>query len=345
MTPSDRTAAQTALSTGRATYARLDQIRGPEDTAADLIELWGAVESAMRSMLGGSSLSGQALVREVRQRGLITLDQANTLVAFVDARNRVESVNYKPTLTDVSYARAGYDALTKALEQPIGQMVADASPKVGQESNVGVSGDTYQASNSYTPSPATGYTPVAETTRSPRRWLSIPVIASVTVILVVIGVLSYFLFGRSSYERDMARAIDLMQAGQTQLARAQFMRIVSEHPDATDPHVFLSRLARNEGDLVSARRELVTVIQREPTNGLALREMGMLLLAENNPALARNFLIRAVRADPKDLAAQGYLGCALVKLNRLEEAQRFLNRAGPGNWSSCNAALSQLPAR
>jgi hypothetical protein len=31
----------------------------------------------------------------------------------------------------------------------------------------------------------------------------------------------------------------------------------------------------------------------------------------------------------------GYLGCALARLNRFDEAQRFIGRAGTGAWSSC----------
>jgi hypothetical protein len=31
------------------------------------------------------------------------------------------------------------------------------------------------------------------------------------------------------------------------------------------------------------------------------------------------------------------LGCALLRLNRTEEGQRFLSRVGSGSWSSCAA--------
>jgi hypothetical protein len=42
-----------------------------------------------------------------------------------------------------------------------------------------------------------------------------------------------------------------------------------------------------------------------------------------------------VQADPTDKSAQGYLGCALMRLNRTSEGTTFLNRAGPGPWSNC----------
>ncbi len=357
MTPSDKIAAQTALNTGRATYSRLDQIRTPEDTAADLVELWGSVESAMRSMLGGSSLSGQSLVREVRQRGLISLDQANALVTFGDARARVDNVNYRPTLTDVGYARVGYNALTQALEQPLGQAPGQPSGSLGvPQGAFGVSPDTPPSYVSYAPgavqAPGAGVQPggagpqagshvlTDAPARAGRKKLSVPVIVTAVVILLAIAGLAYFFVYRSNaYEREMTRAIGLMQSGQTEAARASFIRIIGKHSDKSEPHVFLSRIARNEGDLVTARRELVTAIELDKQNGLAYREMGMLFLAENNPELARRFLVRALEVDKTDLAAQGYLGCALIKLNRIDEGEKFLTRAGPGNWSSCAAAI------
>jgi Flp pilus assembly protein TadD len=63
--------------------------------------------------------------------------------------------------------------------------------------------------------------------------------------------------------------------------------------------------------------------------------MGSLMLATNNPELARRFYIRAVEANPNDRVAQGYLGCALTRLGRHDEARRFLDRAGSGDWSVC----------
>jgi len=42
---------------------RLDRSREPEDRAADILELWQGTETALRALMGGSSLGGQALIR------------------------------------------------------------------------------------------------------------------------------------------------------------------------------------------------------------------------------------------------------------------------------------------
>ncbi|HVF40167.1 MAG TPA: tetratricopeptide repeat protein, partial [Gemmatimonadaceae bacterium] len=64
------------------------------------------------------------------------------------------------------------------------------------------------------------------------------------------------------------------------------------------------------------------------------------LFSAGNYEVARRFFVRAIESNPADKASQGYLGCALARLNRAQEAQAFLNRAGPGSWSSC---LPQRP--
>jgi Flp pilus assembly protein TadD len=107
--------------------------------------------------------------------------------------------------------------------------------------------------------------------------------------------------------------------------------------------VYLGRIAREEGDPVTAARELNTAVTLEPNNAMALREMGAHLLALGNFDLARRFYVRAVQQAPDDRLALGYLACTLNRLGRYEEAQRFAERAGPGEWTGCAAAPTPPP--
>jgi tetratricopeptide (TPR) repeat protein len=79
----------------------------------------------------------------------------------------------------------------------------------------------------------------------------------------------------------------------------------------------------------------VTAVRLGPENALALRELASVSFAQQNYDAARRFYIRAIQADPNDKLAEGFLGCSLVRLGRIDEGMRWISRAGPGAWSAC----------
>jgi Flp pilus assembly protein TadD len=165
--------------------------------------------------------------------------------------------------------------------------------------------------------------------------LSLPVLIGAAVVLVfIVGI--WFAFTRSGSSGDgMTAGIDAMKNGQRERARGEFARAAKDDPNASNPHVFLARISRDEGDLASARAQLDTALRLDPRNQIALREMGLVLFASKQYDLARRFLVRAVQANPQDRSAQGYLGCALMRLGRAQEGTNFINKAGNGAWQSC----------
>ena len=315
----------------------------------------------MRALLGGSSLSGQALVRELRQRGTINLEQANALASFWDAKSRAEDVAYKPTLTDVGFARAGYNELVRIVNetsnssQPASDSTAASTfAPGGVAAGAAAAAAAGRAPGATTPRPAGTATapaaePVVTSGSSPvarMRSRPLPMLVAGLILLLLAGAaIAYFTSGRSHYDADMANAVNLMQTGRTEAARSAFATVAHTYPDKAAPHVFLARIARNDSppDMNTARQELVTAIRIDPTYEPAQREMGVFQLADHNPSLARNFLTRAVQLAPGDSAAQGFLGCAMVRLNRMDLAQKFLARAGTGTWSSC-ATMAPTPS-
>jgi Tfp pilus assembly protein PilF len=170
--------------------------------------------------------------------------------------------------------------------------------------------------------------------------VSLPVlIGAVVVLLFIVGV--WFAFrGGSSSSDGLTAGIDAMKNGQRERARGEFAKAVKEDPNAATPHVFLARISREEGDLATARAQLDTALRLEPRNGIALREMGLILFAGKQYDLARRFFVRAVQANPQDRASQGYLGCALMRLNRVQEGTKFINTAGTGPWTACLQPLT-----
>ena len=346
--------------------SRLDGARSAEDRAADILELWQGTETALRALMGGSQLTGQGLIRELRQRELISLGQAYALLEFLGARDRSNRTTYKATDNDVVVAREGYRQLEAGLAtaafEPVAtppREMAPASPDYSRPPTPPPSAPqspyarpaapspppAYSAPPAYSPPPASSTPPpVTPTPSGPQpmyidRPSRIPANLWFIVALVVLlgaAVGGYALFARrSSPEKQMNEAIAAMQSGRREAARGSFSQIARENPDLATPHIFLSRMAREEGDLGTARRELETAIRLEPGNAVALREMGLILFSAGNYELARRFFVRALGINGEDRASMGYLGCALSRLNRFDEAQRFITRAGPGSWSTC----------
>lgn len=166
--------------------------------------------------------------------------------------------------------------------------------------------------------------------------LSLPVWIGIAIVALILIGGGYLLFGRSGSSSDNVNAgITAMRNGQMETARGQFAKAVSDNPNDATPHVFLARLARDQGDLATARAELDTALRLDPRNYNALREMGLVLFAGRQYDLARRFFVRAVQANPQDRASQGYLGCALMRLGRVQEGTKFINNAGSGTWTNC----------
>jgi Tfp pilus assembly protein PilF len=162
-------------------------------------------------------------------------------------------------------------------------------------------------------------------------WIGIAAVA-------VIAIAAFFLFGRApSADENVTAGIDAMRSGQTERARGEFAKAVKADPKSAVPHVFLARLARDQGDLATARAQLDTALRLEAHNYNALREMGLVLFGNRQYDLARRFFVRAVQANPQDRASQGYLGCALIRLGRVQEGTKFVTNAGNGVWTACLA--------
>ena len=306
-----------ALDAARPAIARLDRSRHAEELAADLIEAWAGVETALRSMAGGTPLAGQNLIREIRQRQLITLDQANALAEFHASRERAHDTAYHPTDADINAAREGFLKLEASLMAPGPGEDASAhgeamSTKGLRQSPLGI------------PQPV----PLP----SERKPWVLPLVGLAVVAAIALG--AWWLL-RPGGDAAITRGVDYWQRGQRELAVGEFNRASRDNPSSALPHVYLSRMAREVGNMTLAGQEATLAVQVEPNNYIALREMGAYLLASGNHELARRFYVRALQANPEDQASMGFLGCTLLRLGRTDEGMRWLNRAGQGSWSAC----------
>ena len=333
--------ARAALDVARLSVASLDSSRGTEDLAADLIDVWSALEAALRALVGSSVLSGQPLIREARQRQLINFDQANSLADFQAVYDRVQDTAYRPTEADLESARVAFNKLDSGMLGEVGATgTVRATGATGSFAPTGtLAGSPTSAGPRYEPPPAVSAAPMAESTvlssSPPRRGLSRAVVAALGVAVLVLIVAGAWYAMGSRGPSSLQQGVDAYRAGRREAAVSAFNKAAKENPKMALPHVYLGRMAREVGNFTVANQELQLALEAEPENAVALREMGSNLFAQSNYELARRFYVRAIQANPTDTTAQGYLGCALAKLGRATEAATFVHRAGPGPWSAC----------
>ncbi|PYP51048.1 MAG: hypothetical protein DMD39_09280 [Gemmatimonadetes bacterium] len=395
MSPQNSQAAIASLNGVRPVLAHFNTPRSAEDLAADIIDLWAGAESALQTLVGNSSLTGQQLIRAARQAELITLDQAHALLEFLAARDRANRTSYKPTQADGDAAVDGFKALESALTgatpvqrpTPTSPVQAAYTPRQQRPAQpttppppppvspyappsaggryrqpAGYAGGRFSGPPTIEQPPPGSIPPVpngggavgvgrtavqhalaAAETRGGLLGLSMSVWMVIAVVLVLI-VGGYLIFARGSSSSSLTAGIDAMQNGQRERARGEFAKAVKDDPNAATPHVFLARLAREEGDLATARAQLDTALRLEPKNAIALREMGLVLFSSKQYDLARRFFVRAVQGNPQDRASQGYLGCTLMRLNRVQEGTKFIGNAGTGPWQACLQPLTTTTA-
>jgi Flp pilus assembly protein TadD len=354
MSTSAQRAALESLHAARPLVARLGSTRNSEDVAADLIEAWTAVETGLRSMIGGSALSGQMLIRELRQRHFLSLEQANALAEFHASRERAARTDYQPTESDInaardaflkleaglmgaappnSFAPGGAVAGTMAGAAAVGSVTPDVSARAGT-----VPMDTVPARASTIPGTAPTPVPIAGARR--RGWLA-PLL--IVLALVALGALAWWAVAARGQSDALDQGIVAYREGRREAAAGAFIKATKDAPNDPLPHVYLARMARETGRLQTAQEEAVKAVSLGPTNAVALRELGSVSFAQQNWDAARRFYIRALQVDGSDKLSQGFLGCSLVRLGRVQEGMNWIQRAGSGSWSGCAPAPGAVP--
>lgn len=332
-----------ALEAVRPAVERLSSSRSSQDNASDVTAICAGVELALGALLGRTDLSGQALVRETRQREAVSLEQAHAALELFAVRDRM-GASGRVDRADLDVAREAYDALVRgfgATPVPSATAPALAVPSgIAPASSAAASGPLGAA--------AYGASEEAPHDAPPSHK---PVIAVVVVVVLVLLGLYYVMAGRRA-PSALDAGIAAYTAGHRDSARTFFTRAAGADPRDALPHLYLGRMAREDDDYTTAGKELRTAIQLDPMGAAGQRELGAFFLArggsfavQSRPDLAsqdydaaRRAYVRAIQVNAADTASEGYLACALARLGRAGEAATWLKRAGPGPWSACAAS-------
>jgi hypothetical protein len=335
---------------------------------------WNAAEQLLQSITGHQELSGQSVIAEARRQQRLSLTDAHALAAlygWMDRASASPDITGSAIETERAIAREALVALEQGMSTS-GVAAAPDTAAVGasayidsvaalgqptrEQSRNDWSGGARGASGAYAAPGAQSTSSTSSNTHAyaaspddvvlrPRRGLDSRWILG-GVALLLVGLLAYAgwtMFNDRSAESLYRDSVAAYQSGGLEAAQAGFARVAQDRPDDVRPLIFLGRIAREQNDMQRSRRFLEAAIKQEPSNALAQRELAGTLLADGQPELARRFYIRAVELDPNDRVAQGFLGCALHRLARFDEAKRWFDRAGPGDWLRCVTAMPPMP--
>ncbi len=344
MTTPDVVAARAALDAARVVFGPVTDGRAQGSASARAEAMWRAAAGVLHAASGRPDLDGQLLIGEARRQDRLALDAAYPLVALHAWAERVHDAP-----ADAQFARDAQPAPGTQERQ----IAADAIRVL--EQMVTASEQTVvraPPAPPVMPPPRASYAPpavgmreeIAAPSSHRRVFRSAGFILSAVVLLLVGAAGAWYAFRARAVSEDFEAGLAAYQRGTPEVARIAFAKAARATPDDERPLIFLGRLAREEGNLPSARRFLDAAIRLAPASAVANRELAAVLLADGNPELARRFYVRAVQLDPNDRLAQGFLACALHRLGRADEAKRWLDRAGTGDWSACLTAPAPTSA-
>lgn len=329
----------------------------PVTMAVRASDAWKGVEQVLRALTGRGELAGQALLSEARRLDVLDMEGTHALLALREWVERTlapgsaaQMLTLAPTEAEKDVARNALAVLDRVVgsSQNAAPSVAPPPPFVRPDPPVVASAPASTFGPPTGGSFVRAAAPVAPAQFEPAK-SSRPgalIMSVIAVVIVLGGAGAWFALkdriGGASTATDEGAAA--YARGSKEAARLAFVQALEKNPNDVRALTYLGRISRELGNLATARMYLETALRIDDKNALALREFGSALLADQQPELARRFYVRAVAANPSDRVAQGFLGCALMRLDRSEEGLKWMARAGTGEWTACGSSINPQAA-
>lgn len=282
-----------------------------------LLESTDAVESALRRWLRDSEdipipvrlkaqsheeLRADAVLAELRQHDLLSMEAAASIHEAFELRSRL-GAGSAPAEEDERLVRRAIHRLELELQSPAppARPTSPNNPPV-QEPSV------------HTVPPPTPRVPHGRA------------MAAVAVVLAILVIVAVALLGRRD-DPGLSEGIALFRSGAYADAASRFWRYAEANPDDVTPHIYLARIHRRLGRLDLAAEEVRAAMEIAPADADVQTEVGFLLLERGEHGVAVERFRAALRLDPESASAWIGLVRALRADGRDRAADQVLARA------------------
>lgn len=131
-----------------------------------------------------------------------------------------------------------------------------------------------------------------------------------------------------SQDADYRKVISLCEKGKYSEAKPILYNLIQKNPTNSEYHRIYGQVLSDEGNFDEAINYLIDALRWNPKNGYALIMMGNIYAREKDDLeTAKRYYDEAISINPKDNIAINNLGTNLLQLGKLEKGLEYLEKA------------------
>jgi Tfp pilus assembly protein PilF len=142
-----------------------------------------------------------------------------------------------------------------------------------------------------------------------------------------------------SQDADYRKVVSFCEKGNYPDAKPILKNLIAKNPTNSEYHRIMGQILSDEGDQEEAINYLIDALRWNPKNGYALTMMGNIFIRINNDTdTAIKYYNQALVVNPEDYIAICNIGANLLRLNKAQESIEYLKKAYTIKPSYPNAA-------
>ena len=141
-----------------------------------------------------------------------------------------------------------------------------------------------------------------------------------------------------SEEADYRKVVSFCEKGNYPDAKPLLKTLITKNPTNSEYHRIMGQILSDEGDQEEAINYLIDALRWNPKNGYALTMMGNIFTRLNEDTeTAMKYYNQALLVNPNDYIAIANIGANLLRLNKFQESIDYLEKAYAINPGYSNA--------